>query len=453
MVPVRVVVVAVTTGNSEWRTLGNTSREAFRTAVARSWMAEPSPMRAQADAVYDALAPVGMTRLGAAMAWHESKNGSWNCATAPAGQPCIPASRHNAWAMKAGDGTWMRYADYAEAAADWAERLLHPGGPYKATATVRELIEVYAPSWDGNDVGRYVEQVCREVDALPLAAGETPVEPTTTNPFRKPVLYSLDKDFARFGLTAAQARKIAGHKFDGRQGQSIEAVVLHIMEGTVAGSLSWWASGNADASSSVMVGKDGSLLRVIEDRHGPWTNGDVNQPTAKGKGLLDAIGWRNPNLASVTIEAEGYSGDAPTEAMVETICWMVTEWMSRHFLDLDDIYKHADINSVTRAGCPGAYYDVVMKRLREAGKPPEPPGPAVPAWPGKPAWLDERLIPLLFPEADPAGKRTRGWFAYCTFAKRAPARKAFLFKGTPDELIQFDDGLLIDLEGRQVGNP
>ena len=304
--------------------------------------------------------------------------------------------------------------------------------------------------WGGEtgSVGLYLRQTIDRLNAY--LAKEEEMEPAA-NPFRKPVTYSLDRDFARYGLTAAQARKIAGHRFENRQGRKVEAAVLHIMEGTVAGSLSWWASGNADASSSVMVGKDGSLLRVIEDRHGPWTNGDVNQPSAKGRQLLDLIGGVNPNLVSVTIEAEGYSGDTPTEAMVETICWMVTEWMGRHLLDLDDVYRHADINSVTRGNCPGRYFDVVMARLRDAGKPVEPPKPPAVTWPGKPAWLDERLIPLLFPEAEPGGVRTRSWLAYCGYEGRAPARKAFLFKGTPDELIQFEDGLLIDVRGNRLG--
>ena len=201
-----------------------------------------------------------------------------------------------------------------------------------------------------------------------------------------------------------------------------------------------------------MVQKDGSILRVIPDLPGaPWTNGDTNKPSARGRALIDSIGGANPNLVSVTLEAEGYWQDDMPQAQAEAICWMVTEWMQRHDLTVNDIYRHADFNSVTRPNCPGRYFDVVMGMLK--GEAPAPlPNPLQPTWPGKPAWLPEDAIPYLFPEADPQGKRTRGWFAYCTFAKRAPARKAFLFKGTERELILFDDGLLIDLEGRQVGN-
>ena len=307
-------------------------------------------------------------------------------------------------------------------------------------------------TWDGAEggsIGLYLRQTVARLNSY-LEEGDD-MEPAA-NPFRRPTIYSLDKDFARYGLTKRQADKILSHRFVNRNGQKVQAAVLHIMEGTVAGSLSWWSSGNADASSSVMVGKDGTLLRVIEDRHGPWTNGDTNQPTAKGRQLINRIGGANPNLVSVTVEAEGYSDDQPTEAMVETICWMVTEWKNRHGLTDADVYRHGDLNSVTRAFCPGRYYDVVMARLRDGGKPAPGPEPEpAPEWPGKPQWMDARLIPLLFPEATPGGVRTQSWLRYCGTTGHMPARRAFVFKDSDQELILFEGGLAIDKAGKWVG--
>ena len=441
-----------TTADSEWRLTGDTDLQSFRAAVRRSWTAGDSPLGGivEAQSVWDVLRRFGLTRLGAAFLWHESKNGSWNCSTAPQGQPCIPRSNRNPFAMKNPGGGWAVYDTYAEAAEAWADRLLSPNGPYARTGTLRQLIEVYAPAFE-NDVETYVATVAREVDALPEILSSPDPAP---NPWPKPVLYDLKKDHASFGMTKRQADKVLSHHFRGRQGVPISAIVLHIQEGTTRGSLNWWASGNADASSSVMVQKDGSLLRVISDDLAPFTNGDTNKPSARGQALINSIGGANPNLASVTLEAEGYTNDDMPEAQARAICWMVTEWMLRHGLTLKDVYRHADFNSVTRANCPGRYYDKVMAMLvgAQPEPAPPPPGPQVPTWPGKPAWLPEDAIPYLFPEADPQGRRTRSWFTHCTYAKRAPARKAFLFKGTPQELILFDDGLMIDLEGRRLGD-
>lgn len=446
----------MTTGQSDWRSTGNTTREAFRVAIARSWTSQPSPMRDEADAVYDALAKHGLSRLGAAMAWHESKNASWNCASAPKGEPCIPLTHRNPWAFKAKDGGWMRYGSYAEAARDWGDRLLSPNGPYKGTGTLKELVETYAPGWDGNDTVRYVETICNEIDALPLEGGEM-----GDNPFPVPKIYDLSADYFRFGLTKWQMDKVRSHRFVGRNGYKPKAVFLHIQEGTTQSSLNWWASGNADASSTVMIQKDGSVLRVIPEADGPWTNGDVASPTPKGQALVRRMGNANVNLATLSIEAEGYWQETPPEAQIQAICWQVRLWLDQYGLALDrDVYRHADINQQTRPNCPGAYFDIVMKRLREAEgtapapapePEPKPPTPIRPAWPDKPEWLDADAIPFLFPEADPDGIRTRAWLRYCNEVGRAPARKAFLFKGESRELICFDDGMQIDLLGRVLG--
>ena len=148
------------------------------------------------------------------------------------------------------------------------------------------------------------------------------------NPWPKPRLYSLGADYTRWSLTKAQANKIASHKFAARNGRKPMAIVLHIMEGTTSGSLQWWASGNADASSTVVVSKDGSIGRIIAEADGPWTNGDVSKPSAKGQALLNKINGANPNLVTLSIENEGRSGEALTEAQLNALCWQITDWMN-----------------------------------------------------------------------------------------------------------------------------
>jgi hypothetical protein len=57
-------------------------------------------------------------------------------------------------------------------------------------------------------------------------------------------------------------------------------------DGTTNGSLAYWASNAVDASSTVMIQKDGSILKIIPEQHGPWTNGDVISPTAEAAEIL-----------------------------------------------------------------------------------------------------------------------------------------------------------------------
>ena len=438
--------VPVTTGSTPWRETGDTTLAAFRAAIARSIGAGSSPMATEGDVVYGTAAAAGLSRLAAAMAWHETKNFSWNCDTAPAGFPCIPAACRNPWAVTGAAeggqiGRWAVYRSFASAARAWVQRLTDTAGPYAGTRTIADLIRVYAPATDGNDEAEYVATVCREIDRLPVIGGNG----VAANPFRAPAIYELYRDYAGFGLTQAQAIRIGQNKFVGRQGYKPSAIVLHVQEGTTMGSLAYWST--VQASSTVMVQKDGSVLRVIPEADGPWTNGDVQKPSAKGQSLISRLGGANLNLGTLSVEMEGYSGDVLADGVIETLCWVCWDWMTRYPIGLSDIYRHADINSVTRGQCPGAYYDVVMGRLQAA----QQGGQPAPSWPGKPAWLPDSLIVDLFPEAAPGGPRTNAWLAYCGRTGRAPRRVTFHYKGTPQELIEFSDGLLIDKAAKVVG--
>lgn len=365
--------------------------------------------------------------------------------------------------MNSDGATLMQFATWADAVREWRKRindLSYKGGVYAPhDMTLGQYLVTYVggprcwqtggnvcangETWDGalgGSIGLYIMQTIDRLNEY--IGGET----VSSNPYKVPALYTLDKDYSRFGLSSGQAAKIATHRFANRSGNKPIAMFLHIQEGTTSSSLSWWASGNADASSSVMIQRDGSLLVVIPSQHGPWTNGDVSSPSSKGRALLSRINNINPNLVTLSIEMEGYSKDKATDAAIETVCYQLTEWMNQYALTINDVYKHADINSTSRAFCPGAYWDQVMARMSSSPSP--IPTPAT--WPNKPSWLPASLIPTLFPEADPNGKRTAGWLAYCASIGRAPRRVAFHGTGV-SQLIEFSDGALIDIDGKVVG--
>lgn len=218
-----------------------------------------------------------------------------------------------------------------------------------------------------------------------------------------PKIYDLNTDYVHFGLTADQAREIMGSKFLNRNGGRPEFIVLHIQDGTTPGSLSYWSSSAIDASSTVMVNKDGSVLRIIPEKDGPWTNGDVMGPTAEANEIL-ALGG-NPNNWSLTVEAEGHPDDVMPEGQKQAIVWVVEDWLIRYPKILDhtwSILRHAFINSVTRSRCPGAYFqpvvDAINAWLDTAGAevppvvPPEPtPAPVTIYPPGMTEELAKRL--------------------------------------------------------------
>ena len=207
----------------------------------------------------------------------------------------------------------------------------------------------------------------------------------------KPAVYHLATDYARFGLSKAQADAVLNNRFPNRKFGGVQGapkyIVLHIQDGYTVGSLQWWSIHSA--SSTVMVQRDGSVLRVIDERHGPWTNGDVNRPTAAGKEVV-ALGG-NANLWTLTIEAEGKPNDNMPKAQLDAIEWQVREWMKQYSIPQENVIRHADLNSVTRSYCPGYYYAQIKARLRGGETPSHattaPPDDYAPAH--IPDWLGE----------------------------------------------------------------
>jgi hypothetical protein len=195
-----------------------------------------------------------------------------------------------------------------------------------------------------------------------------------------PIIYDIANDHhaAHFGIQPAERERILAKRFTNRayagvQGRP-EHIGLHIQDGTTWGSLDWWANGRdrdgnpINASSTVLVQKDGSVLRCIPEQHGPWTNGDVKAPTAESATLRARGG--NPNLWCLTLEAEGRPWDAMPEVQLAAIVWVCRDWMTRYpWIGLDDLFPHRSINSVDRANC-GLYLPAVKSRL--AGTRPTP---------------------------------------------------------------------------------
>ena len=427
----------MTTASSPWRETGDTDLSAFVKAVSRSVQPGASPMASSAAGVYEVLRRYGLTRLGAAMLWHERKNDSWGPAFG------LDSTFRNPWAMRCNPQAaacrngWSVYATYANAAEAWAKRLLDPNGPYARTVTLTDLIAVYAPESDGNNEKGYVQTVVHEIDALPLVQGGA----MATNPFPTPVIYDLarDADAARFSLTPDERNRLLKKCIPNRNSKTPRVIVLHIQDGVTAGSLDWWAN-NAQASSTVLINKDGSVVRCIPEQNGPWTNGLVSSPSATGQRVINQFG-PYPNEYSLTIEAEGRPNDAMPDAQLQAICWQVWDWMDRYGISAQNVIRHADIDGATRAHCPGPYYGKVMAAI--AG------GEYVSGdnWRNRPAWLPADLIKVLFPEAVPGGIRSEAWLRWCRQEGRAPRRVAFHDKDTPQEVIEFSDGLLIFKDG------
>lgn len=161
-------------------------------------------------------------------------------------------------------------------------------------------------------------------------------------------------------------------RYAGTNGRKI--IVLHIQEGTNWGS--WQHFHSVSASSTVLIGRDGVIWNLVPETDGPWTNGDVCNPTAKGQAIINKYGG-DPNRYSLTIETEGFASSnnamgwlawPKPQAQLDAVVWQVRTWMTKYNIPIENFVRHADVNQCSRPGCPGdAFYNYVRDALIAGG--------------------------------------------------------------------------------------
>ena len=195
-----------------------------------------------------------------------------------------------------------------------------------------------------------------------------PARPATP-PAGATTIYTLARDYARFGLTKQQAETLRGSCFPHRSGQRVLRILLHVQEGTTPGSLDWWLNGwvngqKVQASATMMAQQDGSLLEVIDPDDGPWTNGDTCSPNAWGQRFLAECRGGNPNLFTESIEVEGMWNGAHSNEQLDAVAWWVQSRMAARGLTRQDVGRHGWLNACSRANCCGdLIWNGVMARL------------------------------------------------------------------------------------------
>jgi hypothetical protein len=165
-------------------------------------------------------------------------------------------------------------------------------------------------------------------------------------------------------------------------------LVLHIQDGTEAGSEAWFENPQAQASSHFLAPKAGGLRQLVDTDSASWTEMEGNRF------------W-------VSVECEGLGGDSLTPAQIEAVAQLLA-WLHTAYavplVNTDDpngsgLGFHA-MGGAAWGGhlsCPGdavlAQRPAILARAAQiVGAAPTPapkpapapaPAPAAPAWPGE----------------------------------------------------------------------
>jgi Negative regulator of beta-lactamase expression len=140
----------------------------------------------------------------------------------------------------------------------------------------------------------------------------------------------------------------------GRAGYRPRAVVIHIMQGTLAETDSWFGTTRSEVSAHYAVAADGRVHQYVQEGDTAWHAGRVVSPTWP---LLKP--GVNPNLYTIGIEHEGWSGRVWTDATLQASASLLAESAKRWRIPLDRLHVigHCDIDAL-KPFCPGTGVDL-----------------------------------------------------------------------------------------------
>jgi N-acetyl-anhydromuramyl-L-alanine amidase AmpD len=144
----------------------------------------------------------------------------------------------------------------------------------------------------------------------------------------------------------------------GRKGYHPEAIVIHIMDGTLSGTDSWFKNCQSKVSAHYGIGKNGEVHQYVQETDSAWHAGRVNAPMwslikPTGTGL-----YISPNFYTIGIEHEGNGQSEWTEAMYNSSSELIADICKRWNISIDRLHiiGHHEIYSLKI--CPGLKVDL-----------------------------------------------------------------------------------------------
>jgi N-acetyl-anhydromuramyl-L-alanine amidase AmpD len=153
----------------------------------------------------------------------------------------------------------------------------------------------------------------------------------------------------------------------GRAGYEPIAIVIHVMDGTLAGTDAWFATTESQVSAHYGIGKKGEVHQYVQEECSAQHAGIVDRPSWS---LLKIVAKKpvNPNFYTIGIEHEGKAGETFTEEMYEASSELIAAIASRWNISIDD--QHVIPHHAIRFAkpCPGDGVDLTKLIAMAQGK-------------------------------------------------------------------------------------
>ncbi|MCC7384971.1 MAG: N-acetylmuramoyl-L-alanine amidase [Deltaproteobacteria bacterium] len=249
-----------------------------------------------------------------------------------------------------------------------ADELYGPGA-LAASGSRERWLRVAARYFDAGAAGEALALDARRTIAQGLVAvdanGGTLVIPSFAElyPERNPFgasAFALTPDYARATWVPADR---SNYTSASRTGADIDVVVVHTVEGTYAGAISWFRNPSSDVSAHYVIRRsDGAITQMVQHKDVAWHAGNSSY-----------------NRRSIGIEHEGYLADRNnfTPAMLGASA-ALTRWLSDTLgipIDRSHIIGHIEVPGATHTD-PGPHFPWTeyLDRIRNGTSTPPPVG-------------------------------------------------------------------------------
>jgi N-acetyl-anhydromuramyl-L-alanine amidase AmpD len=157
----------------------------------------------------------------------------------------------------------------------------------------------------------------------------------------------------------------------GRNGQDLVAICDHIMQSSIESADSWFKNVASEVSAHFGVALDGRVWQWVKVGNAAWANGITNKSDVGVDWLQQALKEGiNPNLLTVSIEHEGYSGQAMPDKQFKATLKLHKFLIAQHNIPIDreHITGHYQYDDVNRHNCPGSGFPFARLMAELSGK-------------------------------------------------------------------------------------
>lgn len=118
----------------------------------------------------------------------------------------------------------------------------------------------------------------------------------------------------------------------GRHGHKVEAIIIHVIDGSQASCDATFASNSLELKRSAhySIGRSGVIHQYVDEHDTAFHAGRIQQPTWPGMKQLAGGDFINPNLYTIGIEHEGRANDEWLDVMYDTTAQLMREIAARH---------------------------------------------------------------------------------------------------------------------------